>query len=293
MLERMTSPANTPLKPRHIGRFVLAFLVIVAIWMLVEPQTLWVVRNTVTSPQVPAAFDGTRIVFLADVHAGHLVSSAHVNRILDAALALKPDIIVLGGDYVEDRREGAEIFYPAASRLTAPLGVYAVLGNHDAFGYGTQTAIEGLAADKIKLLDNTSTVIARNGSTITLSGIEDWGTGHANVASAAAGVSPQQFAVLVSHNPDALAEQLPASSGVYDLALAGHLHGGQVTLFGLWAPLIPSEFGNRYRTGWHDIAGTPTLVTNGTGVAWMPPRFFAPPQVHLITLRHADAASVR
>jgi predicted MPP superfamily phosphohydrolase len=272
---------------------VLALIVVVAIWMLVEPQTLWVVRNTVSSPQVPAAFDGTRIVFLADIHAGHMVSSAHVNRILDKALALKPDIIILGGDYVEDRREGADIFYPAAARLKAPLGVYAVLGNHDAFGYGTQTAIDGLAIDGIRLLDNTSTVVSRGGSTITLSGIEDWGTGHANVASAAVGVSPQEFAVLVSHNPDALAEQLPGTPGIYDLALAGHLHGGQVTLFGLWAPLVPSEFGNKYRTGWHDIGGTPTLVTNGTGVAWMPPRFFAPPQVHLITLRHADTASVR
>ena len=261
--------------------------------MLVEPQTLWVVRDTVSSPDIPAAFDGTRIAFIADVHAGHLVSPAHVDRILNAVIAQKADIIVLGGDYVEDRREGADIFYPAAARLKAPLGVYAVLGNHDSFDFGTATAIAGLAADDIRLLDNTSTVLTKGGASIRIAGIEDWGTAHADTAAAATGIKPGEFAVLVSHNPDALVSQLPGSPGIFDLALAGHTHGGQVTLFGLWAPFVPSAYGNRYRTGWHDIAGTPTLVTNGTGTAWLPPRFFAPPQVHVLTLRHAEEASIR
>ena len=88
-------------------------------------------------------------------------------------------------------------------------------------------------------------------------------------------------------------EQLPDSPGMFDVALAAHTHGGQVTLFGLWAPLVPSLYGNRYRTGWHDIAGTPTLVTNGVGTVGLPLRFFAPPQIHVIILRHADTASVR
>ena len=286
---------NTHIPSKTRGRlavFVLLLLVLVPVWMLLEPHTLFVVNNTVSSPDVPAAFDGTRIVFLADIHAGPNFSAARVKRVIDRVMSLKPDLIVLGGDYVGGGTDGASLFYPQAGRLKAPLGVFAVLGNHDAWE-GTAEARVGLAADHIRLLDNTSTVVARGAASIRLAGVEDWGTGNPDVAEAGAGVTARDFAVLVSHNPDTLAQQLPESPGLFDLAFAAHTHGGQVTLFGLTAPLVPSLYGNRYRTGWHDIAGTPTLVTDGIGTVGLPLRFFAPPQIHVITLRRAPAASVR
>jgi predicted MPP superfamily phosphohydrolase len=285
-----TAPARRA-RPRRRWLALTALAVFFA-WALIEPHTLFVVSSTVSSPDVPVALDGTRVVFLADIHAGGFVSAARVKSVIDRVNALKPDLVVLGGDYVGGNTDGAAVFYPQAARLHAPLGVFAVLGNHDAWE-GSDQAISGMASDNIRILDNTSTVIAKNGATMRLAGVEDWGTGWPDVSAAATGIKPADFAILVSHNPDTLARQLPETPGVFDLALAAHTHGGQVTLFGLWAPLVPSHYGNRYRTGWHDISGTPSLVTNGVGTVGLPLRFFAPPQIHVLTLRHAAAASVR
>jgi predicted MPP superfamily phosphohydrolase len=289
----MASNTDTADKKRVLWPWLVLLAVMLGpMWMVAEPYTLFVVHNTVSSPDVPMAFDGTRIVFLADIHAGPNFSAARVGRVIDRAMALKPDLIVLGGDYVGGGTNGASMFYPQAGRLRAPLGVFAVLGNHDAWE-GTDEALAGLAADNIRVLDNTSTAIVRGGATIRVAGVEDWGTGRPDLVEAGSSVRPGEFALLLSHNPDALGQQLPESPGTFDLALAGHTHAGQVTFFGLWAPLVPSIYGNRYRCGWHDIAGTPTLVTNGIGTVGLPLRFFAPPEIHVITLRRASIASVR
>lgn len=104
--------------------------------------------------------------------------------------------------------------------------------------------------------------------------------------------APEDFAILLTHNPDLLATQLRLHPRTWDVSLAGHLHAGQITLFGLWAPIVPSEYGQRYRTGWRKEHGTLILDTNGVGEVTAPLRFFAPPEVHLITLRRGEAVAV-
>ena len=123
-----------------------------------------------------------------------------------------------------------------------------------------------------------------------VAGVEDAQTGRPDVAQAGRDISPKSFAILLSHNPDALPEGLPRAPGAFDLGLAGHTHGGQLTLFGLWAPYVPSKYGQRFRGGWSTVDGVPVLVSRGTGAYILPMRFFAPPQVHLIELRQGKAA---
>jgi predicted MPP superfamily phosphohydrolase len=94
---------------------------------------------------------------------------------------------------------------------------------------------------------------------------------------------------LVSHAPDYLATALPAAKGTFDLALSGHTHGGQVTLFGLWAPILPSRYGQRYSRGWLTEEGVPVLVTRGVATVGPPLRFFARPQLHVIELKRGPA----
>ena len=268
----------------------MVFVTIVA-WSLVEARTLRVVNSEVSSPDVPPTFDGLRIVYLSDVHAGIWTSQARVAQIVDLTMALKPDLILLGGDNVGGRVNGADKYYPEAARLSAPLGVFTVLGNHDIWeGRGDATSRTSGAG--IKLLENSSAKVTRSGETIIVAGVDDI-AGNPVVADAAKGIGDDEFAILLSHGPDPLVEQLPASAGTFDLALTGHTHAGQLTVFGLWAPLVNSRYGNRYRTGWKTIAGTPTLVTNGIGTVMLPMRLGAPPQMHTITLRRAQAASVR
>jgi uncharacterized protein len=291
ILATVKHQSDIPARLRSLFSWLLlAALVVVPVWMIVEPHTLFVTRATVSSPDVPTAFDGTRIVYLADIHAGDNMSQAGVRRVVDRVMALKPDLILLGGDYVGAFSGGAQVVYPQLARVHAPLGVFAVLGNHDA-REDLAAAIDGLKSAGIHLLDNTSTVVARGASVLRIAGVEDLGTGFPNLLAAGAGAKIGDFAIVLSHNPDALAQQLVYSPGLFDLALSAHTHGGQVTFFGLWAPFVPSRYGNRYRTGWHTIAGTPTLVTDGVGTAGLPLRFFAPPQIHVITLRHGSVAS--
>jgi uncharacterized protein len=101
------------------------------------------------------------------------------------------------------------------------------------------------------------------------------------------GTNADDFVILVSHNPD-YAEELPP--GAVDLTLSGHTHGGQITFFGLWAPYLPSDYGQRYRTGLVETENTTVIVSNGIGTIFPPIRFFAPPQIVEITLERGSSA---
>jgi predicted MPP superfamily phosphohydrolase len=231
------------------------------------------------------------VAYIADAHAGPYFSRRRVAKVIDRVLALKPDLILIGGDNVGGRRGGAQKFYPEARRLKAPLGVYGVLGNHD-YWEGEQIARADMAAAGIRIIDNTNVPVQKDGAAIALGGVEDFWEGQPNMQAAARGVSPEEFALLLTHNPDVLAEGLPRTPGVWDVALTGHMHAGQITFFGLWAPIVPSEYGQRYRAGWVEELGTLILISNGIGEVTVPLRFFAPPEVNLITLRRGPTLAV-
>ncbi len=257
-------------------------------WALTEPYLLSVERSVVTSPDLPVAFDGTRVVFAADIHAGRFYSQRRVRSLVKRINAENPDLVILGGDYVGGHSNGAAAFYPEIDSLRARDGVVAVLGNHD-YWEGRADAIAGLDAAGITVLDNSSICIRRGKVSITIAGVADQLTGDPDVSAAASGIAPEEFAVLISHVPDYLDAALPASKGLFDLALSGHTHGGQVTVFGLWAPILPSRFGQRYRGGWLSEEGVPVLVTRGVATVGTPLRFFARPQLHVIELRRGPA----
>ncbi len=268
-------------------------------WSFIEPHLLLVEHSEVTSPDLPAEFDGVRIAFASDIHAGSLLGAGRVTRVIDTLLAEKPDLVLLGGDYTDGDwltivDTGDAKLYPEAERLTeVPMGAVGVLGNHDSgmSTHGGRTRAERVADAGITVLDNGNVRVEKDGAAIVLAGVEDLDTGRPDLASAAQGISADEFAILLSHNPDVLADGLDAvSKAGFDLALSGHTHGGQVTCFGLWAPVIPSRYGQRFRGGWSEIGGTPVLVSRGAGVLALPIRFFAPPQVHVITLRRGQGA---
>ncbi len=244
-------------------------------------------EDTITSPDLPASFNDTRIVFITDIHAGPFVSAERMTRIVDLVNSLDPDILILGGDNVGGRRRGDEIFYPEAKRFRASLAKIAVLGNHDAWE-GVEHARQGLVAAGITLLENDNTPVVKGGDRIMVAGLEDLWTAGPDIKKAAKGVKQSDFAVLVTHNPDELARSLPPSGHLWNLALAGHTHGGQVTFFGKGVTR-PTHFGQRYRTGWRTEHSVPILVSNGIGMVTVPFRLFASPEVHVITLKKGDA----
>lgn len=286
------SPAlcnRLPRARRLVRALALSTLAAALAWALIEPFTLSVERGTVSNHAVPASFDGARIVFVSDVHSGPFFGPARTARLIDQVNALKPDLVILGGDYVGGHRRGAEIFYPQAARFDAPLGTIAVLGNHESWE-GTEKARAGLASAGITLLENDHVLVKQGGSDIFVVGVEDLQTGHPDAERAAKGIVPGDFGILVSHNPDVFADSLPQAGRTFDLALAGHVHGGQVTLFGERAVWVPSAYGERYRQGWREESGLPVLVSRGVGTVHLPLRFFAGPQIHVVELRRGPQA---
>ena len=248
-----------------------------------EARTLRVTNDAITSSCLPQEFDGTRIVFVADIHAGPYFGSNRMDRLVKQVNALDPDVLILGGDYVGGRTGGVRTFYARAADFQARLAKVAVLGNHDVWE-GPADARSGLIEAGFELLEDDSVRISIGDALIAVAGVSDLYTGDPDPEAAARDIPPGTFSVLVSHNPDVFAESLGKTAGEWDLALAGHTHAGQITFFGTPA-FIPSDHGDRYRSGWRDENGTPILVTNGVGTVTLPVRLFAKPEIHVITLR--------
>lgn len=283
-------------KPRRtvavLAAGLLAFVAVCLLWSLVEARLVFVDRVVVSDPDVPAELNGMRIAYASDVHAGTLLGQGQVRRTLAKVRSLDADAIVLGGDYVGGdwaggAARGEEMFYPEAAKLEAPLGVFAVLGNHEGRD-GAPEARALLEDAGIVLLANDRVRLRRSGAGIRLAGVEDLITGSPDFAAAARDIPKNEFAIVVSHNPDALPNGLRETRGAFDLGLSAHTHGGQITAFGLWAPVIPSRYGQSFRGGWERIEGVPVLVSRGAGVFILPMRFFAPAQIHLIELRQGE-----
>ena len=202
---------------------------------------------------------------------------------MDRVNALHADLIVLGGDYIYRKESASDLgpVFDELARLKAPLGVYGVLGNHD------QALLEKnvgpvMTAAGIHELYDSGYWLRRDGARLRLAGLSDLPEAPSTLEAALGGAAPDDLVILVSHAPD-FAEKLGGAP--VDLVLAGHTHGGQVTLFGRWAPFLPSQYGQRYRSGLVLDGPVPTYVTTGVGTIVLPLRFFAPPEVVLLTLR--------
>lgn len=269
--------------------FVAIALLAAAVWALVEPHVIGVERATIAHPDIPSEFDGVRVVYLSDIHAGPYFSEERVAALLDRVMDERPDMIVFGGDFVGGDSNGFETFYPQAQRLSAPLGMYAVVGNHER-REGLARSLELLEANGIRVLNNDNVRVRRGGASIRLAGVDDPWLGQPDIVQAAGAIPADEYAILVSHVPDYFVTGLPRVRGAFDMGLSGHTHGGQATVFGLWAPVVPSRFGQRFSGGWEEVEGIPVLVSRGIGSTGLPVRFFAQPQYHVFTLRHGNAS---
>lgn len=260
-----------------------------------DAYRLETVEYTCDSPEVPAAFDGTRIALVTDIHCGPFYSQERVGRLVDRINRLEPDLVLLGGDYVYGGTEYEAPCFAQLARLEAALGRFAVLGNHD-YGppdsedAGPANAIAAANQAGITLLTNQAAWLEEDGQRIRLGGVLDFWRDQPQLGPIVEGTRAQDFVLLLCHNPD-YSEELPA--GVVDLVLSGHTHGGVATAFGSWAPYVRSDYGQKYRTGIVQNGRTTVIVSNGIGTSTpLPVRFCAPAQIVIITLRSNPLASV-
>ena len=239
-----------------------------------------VVRPVLAVPRLPSAFDGTTVAFLTDIHHGPFTSLDYVASVVRTTLTLRPDMIVLGGDYSLKDAKYIRPCLDLLAGLTAPLGVYAVLGNHD-YWHGLDETREGLRSAKIDELTNRGVWFTRRGSRFRLAGVDDMWMGQVEMAEALGDARPDDTCVVVSHNPD-VAEKL--RDGRVGLMLSGHTHGGQVVFPTGEAPFVPSHYGQKYLHGVCHAPATTVYVSRGLGCTSVPVRFGSRPELTLVTL---------
>jgi predicted MPP superfamily phosphohydrolase len=191
-----------------------------------------------------------------------------------------PDLVVLTGDFVSFQHAIPDV--AAVLRgLRAPLGVYAVAGNHD-YWEGVDDVRNALALCDIPLLMNEHRRLSWNGADLWLVGVDDIWDGSVSASDALRGVPPGAFTLLLAHAPDYADE---AARHGFDVQLSGHTHGGHIRL-PLLGPLALPRFGRRYVIGRYQVGPTALYVSRGT--SGPPLRFRCPPEATIITLRRAD-----
>lgn len=227
---------------------------------------------------------GIRVLLISDFHAGPFVTTEMLTRSFDRLMTVEPDLILAAGDFATVTVEEVERALPAFGRLSAPLGVYGVLGNHDYYTGDTEGLCQLLESVGIEMLGNRSVAVESKGARFVLAGVDDLIGGQPDLAGALDGQPASVPAVVMSHNPDVFPEAV--DHGV-DLTLSGHTHGGQIRAPGFSVLVRMSRYRldyGRYRSGSSEL-----VVTRGLGVTGLPIRWACPPEAMLITLRPATA----
>jgi hypothetical protein len=269
---------------------VLCLLLILLIWSAwIEPRRLVVREATLALEKLESAHPGLRVAVLADLHIGSPHHGlAKLRAIVAAVNEREPDLVVILGDLVTQGVLGGSVvaperIAPLLAELDAPLGTFAVLGNHD-YWYGAALVAASLRSAGVTVLEDEGDYVTAGGQRIWLAGVTDYWEGRHDIAGALASVPENEPSILLTHNPDVFPE-VPER---VDLTLAGHTHGGQVNLPVLGRLIVPSRFGQRYAAGLVAEGGKQLFVSTGTGTSILPIRFRVPPEVVMLNLQPAD-----
>jgi uncharacterized protein len=224
-----------------------------------------------------------RVGFASDFHAGPTTHGALFDDLLARLADERPDVLLLGGDYVSFDADNVAALrgFLAAARAQAPLGIYAVIGNHDVWN-GRETVEAALREAGVTVLVNRSTALPAPFGHISICGIDDPWTGEPSAADTFAGAGPVR--IYLMHSPDGLWR---LEGQHFDAGFAGHTHGGQIALQN-GAPLFrPSgPVSREYCYGRYAIPGNgPLFVSRGVGCAGIPLRLNADPELLVCTLR--------
>lgn len=262
---------------KMIKILILLFIVgvLLAIWAFgFEPNMLKVATYRVAKPEL----SGLKIAFASDFH----IAPRHKKRLEKIVKKIneqKADLILLGGDFVKGHKFETsmpiEEIAQELSKLDAPLGVVSVLGNHDWWQNG-QKIKEVLQDSGIVVLENENQKLIYNGRLLLLAGLADYNTRKVDIDKALS--ETENNVLLLTHSPDVFPE-IPQK--VF-LTLAGHTHGGQVTLPWWGALLVPSKYGKKYEGGFIEENGKKMIVGKGLGTSLLPVRLGCMPEIVVV-----------
>jgi len=238
-----------------------------------------VTEYEVKLPHWPKEFSGLSIVQLSDIHYGKYINLDYLKILVDAAKKMKPDLFALTGDFISFQKH-----VPAMKGLfkgmKAPLGIYALLGNHDYWSDGLAMR-KALEQDGIKVLRNEAVLLKKKGKTLAVMGVDDLWEGEKNERPILEAEADAK--ILMAHHPDHF---YLARRTKTHLQISGHCHGGQIC-FPLWGPLIiPSVTGRKYVEGFVREGDSTLFAHRGIG-GYPPLRTYCKPEIVKLVLRPA------
>lgn len=279
----------------RLARTILVVMVSISVSLALwgfwwEPDQLAVRRVILELPGWPVGHGPLTVALMSDLHAGSpYIDAAKIVRVVESVNVARPDLVLLLGDYVIHGVVGGTRMDPEEignllTSLQAPLGVYAVLGNHDWWDGDEAEAIRSaLTQAGAAVIDNEAHRIERPEGDFWLLGIGDAWQGSPKIAEPLASIQDNLPVIAFTHNPDLF----PAIPARVILTLAGHTHGGQVAIPLLGRLLVPSEYGERFAYGHIAENNQHLYVTSGLGTSILPIRFGVTPEIVLLTIQSA------
>jgi predicted MPP superfamily phosphohydrolase len=248
--------------------------------LLAGAGTVCVERHDVVVPALRTVAP-LRIAFASDFHAGPITPPHLLDLAVDRLIEARPDLLLLGGDFVSLRAADAASLVLRLAAVPAPLGRYAVLGNHDHDSGGAAMAAM-LEAAGVTVLTNRSVRLPAPFADVSLCGLDDHTMGAPDATAAFAHAAPVR--IVLMHGPAGL---LDIAGHPFAVALCGHTHGGQVALPNGWPVLTAcGPLARRYSAGRYALDGGRTLlVSRGVGYTGLPIRLGAPPSITVCTVR--------
>jgi hypothetical protein len=254
---------------------------------------------TIQSEDIPASFDGYQIIQISDVHSGTFDSVSKVQKGIDMLNAQEADLVLFTGDMVNNLASEIEPFIPLFESIKSKDGKFSVLGNHDYGDYvrwrSAQDKVQNLeqlvtnqAKMGFKMLNNVFERIEKNGEYINLLGVENWGKPpfpqHGDLEQASSGVHPNEFNILMSHDPSHWDAQVKSHPKDINLTLSGHTHGMQLGIDWLGIKWSPVKYRYRKWAGLYTENNRHLYVNRGFGFLGWPGRLGIWPEITLITL---------
>lgn len=264
-------------------------------------ETYWlkVTPIDIVDEDIPPVFVNKKIVFVSDIHHGIYFSAVRIAGLVEKINQLAPDIIILGGDYADGGKGYIVSVFSELAKLKPKIAVAGVLGNHD---YLVDSGLVKQEMQKagIKILDNQAQWISVDAqginpalcdgalNTVTrcgikIGGVADFTQALADLGSTIDDASKKDFVILVAHNPDYTEE---IKTDKIDLIFSGHTHGGQITFFGQRG-ILSSRYGQKFLPTMVDIPSGKLIISKGIGTVELPFRFFARPEIIVVTLKNS------
>lgn len=248
-----------------------------------EPSFLEINKLKITHPKIPKSFDGFKIVQFSDTHLSEYFTIDRLKTIVGKINSLNPDVLFFTGDLMDEPNQYTQIkeIVPILEKLEAPFGKFAVYGNHDHGGYGTDIYRNVITMAGFTVLQNeVKNISMLDGNKISISGIDDLMLGKPSYEGTLGNLNENTFNILLAHEPDAA---LKSKNYPVHLQLSGHSHGGQVQL-PFYGPLITPPYATEYFEGMYDVGNMKLYVNRGLGTTRLPFRFLSVPELTQITL---------